>query len=159
MEKITKEKIQSLIPIWLGTDKLKDIIKDRVEYTFEGAKEDDNLQGCIEEIINEQNLPKESSTNDIIEYYWNLWKDGQQWEEGEEKYIDEDTIEYENPIPDVAGEYNTDLVKRLLESKQNDKVVNWTFVPKNEDYADTYRLEVILTPDETEIVGWQIIQD
>ncbi len=56
------------------------------------------------------------------------------------------------------GEGFPDVIKHI---KFDDfpKCIRRVFVPKHEFLQDTFRLEVITTPDDTQVIGWTIVQD
>lgn len=65
------------------------------------------------------------------------------------------------------GEYNKELYDATLQAWKdinyvdNKKYFPWLriYTPKHDDLADTYRLEVYTTPDDKEVILWQIVVD
>ncbi len=59
----------------------------------------------------------------------------------------------------MLGESNQDLVDKYFKDlKLAEKCVYRMFVPNNQ-LADNYRLEVITTHDDSEVVGWWVTVD
>jgi hypothetical protein len=114
-----------------------------------------------------------------------MWCNSSRWkrtnkhqlkDEGERYFSD---IDYSSPRPPMPGEdptyqkynsvpyFNIDFAgeaDRALVTKYHNnqvearKCIFREFVPDNQ-LADNYRLEVTTTPDDTEVIGWTIVQD
>ncbi len=61
---------------------------------------------------------------------------------------------------DVCCEHKQELVNIYFNDlKLAEKCIYRLFVPSNELLADSFRLEVITTPEDDEVVGWWVTVD
>jgi hypothetical protein len=60
---------------------------------------------------------------------------------------------------DQHGDHDQVVLERVYNNAEGPKCWLRVFVPDNDDLADNWRLEVVTTPDDTEIVGWETIVD
>jgi hypothetical protein len=165
-EKLNTKKIKKLITQWLSDEKIvKDIIL-RMYHTYEeddGELLDAEYWGC------QKNCSKQE-LEDRIAF---LWSDGNNWRRNEKCKLKYDWetflsgVEYKlghiKKIPhfniDIYGWSNDELVIKLFnDPKTAAKCIKRSFEPC-EQFADNFRLEVITTPEDDEVVGWTVYRD
>ena len=173
-EKLSTAKLKDLISKWLSKPEIRENLShhsdahthEDIDYTAElfGGK-----KGCTQP--------------ELEEHIWKLWCDGGRWKRREKRALKDEwedklsTTEYlgewkpglpgnqqeRRQVPyfdvDMVGEANMELVAKLhADPKQAAKCIFREFEPDNQ-LADNYRLEVITTPDDSEVVGWTVIVD
>lgn len=173
-EKLSTAKLKKLIGEWLSKPEIRESLKhhsdvhtrenlDYVAELFGGKK------GCTQ--------------SDLEQHIWGMWCDGGRWKRREKRMLKdewEDKLsmteylgEWKPGLPgnqqerrqvpyfdvDMVGEANMELVAKLhADPKQAAKCIFREFEPDNQ-LADNYRLEVVTTPDDSEVVGWTVIVD
>lgn len=186
--KLSTQKLKEMITTWLSQPEIRvelshhsDFDPDRmmVDWT------DDNKQiTTMERARKLWAAPASVNTPEALEeFIWNLWCDGGNWKRAE-KHTLKDEAEYtfteteyvgewkpglpgnqqeRRIVPsfpkDMLGESNPVLVEKYFNDlKLAEKCVYRLFEPDNQ-LADNYRLEVITTHDDTEVVGWWVTVD
>lgn len=134
-------------------------------------------------------LSTEKVKEDLIAFYdikscdveknWKKWTNKNQWkrfskckcksEQGNDEFINFNTptsyLVNDCGYPtgpcmgsDWAGDSNQELVTQIyIQNKQGDCLIR-RFIPNN-DFGDNFRLEVYTTPDDMEIIGWDVVVD
>ena len=139
MAKLSTEALRKMIEQWLSTPQ----IRTHLRSWLEDGKE------------------PEAGSSDRL---WVLWCDGKQWKRREKRTLKdeaEDVFGYKEPFfdTDFAGFANADMIARFFnDRKAGERCVFRRFEPDN-DFADNFRLEVVTTPDDDEVVCWRIIVD
>lgn len=187
-EKLSTTKIKELIGTWLSSTEARNNLQHHSEISnpngimkgWGGAADKTELQYALD--LWEAPTSVQTSIQ-LEEYIWKLWCDGSRWKREEKRKLKdeaEDTFsEYEyigelkatlpgnrqerRRVPsfpcDMLGKANQALVEKYFnEPKLAEKCVYRMFVPDNQ-LADSYRLEVITTHDDTEVVGWWVTVD
>ncbi len=114
-----------------------------------------------------------------IEKVWKQWTNIKQWkrfskcknksEQGNLEFIEftelDSNIINECNIPagphfcfDQFGDSNQDLVTKIYIENKQGECWQRIFIPNN-DLGDNFRLEVYTTPDDMEIIGWDVVVD
>lgn len=163
MPKITTQDIKNKIPQWLGTDHLRDELKN---YYIEDDDTDEDVAERAESL--EVKLKNPASKEEFRQAVFNLFRNGNQWSREEKRKITEDfdNYFYQNSksefvfAEDFAGESNKQLVADISKSEDRMKKC-WMrlFTPKNSLLGDNFRLEVVSTPEDDAIVGWLVVVD
>ena len=117
---------------------------------------------------------------ELEEHIWNMWCNPARWKRAEKRCLGEAFEDYfyeteyvgewkpghqqeRRVVPsftiDMVGDSNQQLVEKYFnDPKGAAKCIFRCFLPDN-DLADNYRLEVVTTPDDSEVVGWTIVVD
>jgi len=186
--KLSTEKLKELIGTWLATDAARHDLKHHSDLDNPDEMTVDWANGDVEVtrlqyVCRLYGAPLDSTLVQLEEFIWHMWCDGSQWKRCEKRQLKdeaEDTFtqveyigEWKKGLPgnqqarrtvesfpcDLMGEHNPELVTKFFNDlKAAQKCIYRTFVPNNQ-LADNYRLEVITTPDDTEVVGWWVTVD
>jgi hypothetical protein len=180
MSKLTTAKLKSMISKWISTPEIR---KDLDQFGWWEERTPEEQRKLIDTEAAYYGFRTGCTQEELEEHIWKLWCDGNQWKRSEKYNLKDEAvdtfsaIEYINgfnanlagihqPIRhvpnfpvDFCGECNQDLVEKYFKDpKLAEKCVKRVFIPDNE-LAENYRLEVITTHDDTEVVGWQVITD
>jgi hypothetical protein len=72
------------------------------------------------------------------------------------------TGKYDGPVAfdiDKSGEYNQELVSKFgNDDSLSKECIHRVFIP-DDGLGETFRIEVITTPDDNEVIGWTLISD
>jgi len=186
--KLSSKSLKDFIGVWLSKPYIREDLQHHSEMDDPkeivkgyGGNSDETMLEYHKRMFE---APKSVSTpGELEEHIWKMWCDGSRWkreekrllkDEGEDKfstteYIDEwkpglpENQQERRRIPyfdiDMIGEANMELVTKFHnDPKQAAKCIFRCFVPDNQ-LADYYRLEVVTTPDDTEVIGWTVIVD
>lgn len=163
MAKITTAQIKALIPTWLNDSKLKSQLG---EYTDEIDTSDPS---DFEEAVIGWGAPKSTATlDDLREHIWKKFTDGRKWSRHVKRQLGEDWQDYFHInrstgqpyfASDCAGNSNESLVQQMFaDPARAEKCYLRVFLPKG-PLEDNFRLEVVSTPEDNEIVGWLLVVD
>lgn len=164
MSKLSTAKLKEMIGTWMASCNKE--VEEQVKYYSDYFKQD---------------FPKATSDEELRDIAWREWCNGNRWKRVEKsslaksegsdifrhKIRDFDFPGYPKPLLrvepdfpcDVCGDHNKELVQRYFDDpKLAEKCVYRMFIPTNE-LADVFRLEVITTHDDTEVVGWWVTVD
>jgi hypothetical protein len=89
----------------------------------------------------------------VADYFYKEFCNIKRWKR-DSKQIGKYQEDFDSHI-DVCGEINSNI-KPL---KDNDPIIIRTFMPKNEQLSDNFRLEFITLADDSDFVYWTIIVD
>lgn len=162
MNKISTKEIRALIPTWLGTDALKEDLKD---YYVTDSSSPESLKkygGYFK-------AEPPHSVDQVRETIWNQFISGDEWKREEKHKIGEEWetyMGYDSPgdadpafFHDFAGGCDSALVKKYADDpKLAETCIYRMFIPKGQ-LGDNFRLEVVSTPDDSEIIGWVVVVD
>lgn len=168
MEKLSTEKLKKLISEWLSTPELKASLR---QYHVEDGADQRQIDRYSEYVKGPLGL----SADAVRERIWKLWCDGKEWKRVEKHKLGED---WENCfyagdslggtpsggaepefMEDFCGGQNKKLVAKFYADKKVlEKCIYRQFVPGNM-LGDAFRLEVVTTPDDTEVIGWCVTAD
>ncbi len=159
MTKISTAEIRKRIVGWLGTAELKEDLKGYYV-------QDDSSPCALVRYAERFGAPVGSSKDEIEEFIWKLWSDGSQWKREEKSRLKDnwkDWLSCENSKPyfpeDFAGGHSSALLAEYCgDPVQAPTCWYRLFVPKN-SLGDNFRLEVVSTPDDFEIIGWCVTVD
>ncbi len=165
MAKISTQDIKKLIPSWLGTETVRNELR---EYHIQDDEtEDDELQSLVEE--NNIKVKKPYTKDNVRQAIFDLFCSEKEYSRTEKRKItdDWDTYFYPNEsktsmtfASDFAGGSEQSLVNDLAkEESRMQKCWLRVFSPKNELLGDNFRLEVVTTPEDDKIVGWLVVVD
>ncbi len=167
-EKLSTKKLKVMIAEWLSKPEIRKELQhhseienpDEIRKSWDGNKDVTRL----EYELDLWKAPKSIKTcAQFEEFIWNMWCDGEQWKRFEKRKLKEDWESYFYDdgcfAIDMLGEEKKDLIKQFIADPQlAEKCILRVFVPDNE-LANNYRLEVVTTPDDFEVVGWTVIVD
>lgn len=159
MSKISTAEIRRRITSWLGTPELKEELKGHYVH-------DDSDSSDLVRYAERFGAPAGSSKDEIEESIWKLWIDGSQWKREEKSRLDgswEDWMSIDDSVSsfpvDFAGGFSGALVaEHVKDPSLAEKCWYRLFIPKN-GLGDNFRLEVVSTPDDSEIIGWCVTVD
>lgn len=180
MSKLSTDKLKTMISEWLSKPEYRSKIIDDDFDPNEWVDRDKTIT-MMEQKREDWEAPPSINTPQLLgEYIWKLWCDGSQWKRVEKQMLKKGWVDYlacdttwegfrDNikytyvagfPIDVIGiGDSNEDLVKKLFDDpKQAKKCILRMFQPNNQ-LADNYRLEVVTTPNDDEVVGWTVIVD
>lgn len=177
MEKLSTAKLKQLISEWLG----KAEIRPDLEHHTKPYRDETVTQEWIDERAEWYGAKKGLTAVQLEQHVWDIWRDGAKWKRHEKRKLKESWEDYfsqtdwdANPADwkpgdpvktkpcfplDLYGEENEALVKHYHDNpKEAEKCVHRVFMAPH-GLCDNYRLEVITTPDDSEVVGWTVIVD
>lgn len=153
MEKLSTKKIKDLISEWLGTPESR----AQISHLSDPKEMDCDL----EELIDKFGFKNISSQSELEECLWKTWKDGNNWKrESKEKTKENwDTFLDERWI-DFFGSCNQQLLANFSSNEKDARnCIIRCFIPNNESLMDNYRLEVVTTPNDSDVIIWTITED
>jgi hypothetical protein len=186
--KLSTEKLKEMIGTWLSKPEVRGDLEHhsemddptRVIHGF-GGRPDETLLEYNKRMF--EAPVSVSNAEELEEHIWKLWCDGSNWKRQEKHQLKdeaEDTFsetqyigEWKPGLPgnqqerrkvpsfpnDMLGESNATLVEKYFNDPElAKKCVYRLFSPDNQ-LADNYRLEVITTHDDSEVVGWWVTVD
>jgi hypothetical protein len=162
--KITTSYIKNQISVWLGKSELKRDISNQYLYRHHGGPAD---KKDVERMAAALEMPVGASEEQVVDKLWEQWLDGKQWVREEKTKLD-DWEDYISPgrtagsfefMDDFAQGYDQDLVEKYG-SRPDLAEKCWlrTFTPKGY-LGNNFRLEVVTTPEDDEVIGWVVIVD
>lgn len=185
--KLSTKNLKEMIGTWLSKQEIRDDLSHHSVVDPNRMVDDWQTKTKITELEYERRLwkaPASVTTPEQLEkHIWSLWCDGNKWKRQEKRLLKdeaEDTFtetqyigEWKPGLPgnqqehrkvpsfpvDMIGESNQELVTKYFNDlKIAEKCVYRLFSPDNQ-LADSYRLEVITTHDDSEVVGWWVTVD
>jgi hypothetical protein len=175
-EKLSTPKLKSLIETWLSNPEMRSKLE---HHTTPYHAEERVTQEWIDERAAWYGAKKGLTSAQLEQHVWDIWRDGNKWKREEKRKLKDEWDSYlacgesiwtgygkdatctSTPgfAIDLFGEENEELVKKFFnDPKEAAKCIFRMFVPNN-GLADNYRLEVVTTPDDSEVVGWTVIVD
>lgn len=160
--KLTTKKLKEMMSKWLSNPDMKWISSIR-EIT--GAFDDNELtQKYIDEVAEQFKLGIGLTKEVVEDHTWKTWSGVENWSRIKKYLLREDAFDYFYAngyfVFDLYGDANKQLVTKFFNSpKLAQKCICRVFAPKNEYLRDNYRLEVITTPEDDEVVGWSLFLD
>lgn len=179
MEKLSTAKLKELISTWLGDPKIR---KD-LQHHSQPYRGDETVitQKWIDERAEWYGAKKGLSLAQLEQHVWDIWRDGAQWKRHEKRKLKECWEDYltatdwdkkptdwkpGDPLPtypcfpeDIYSGVDEALLKRYHDDpKEGQKCILRVFQAPH-GLCDNYRLEVVTTPDDTQVVGWTVIVD
>lgn len=161
MSKLSTKDIKNLIPTWLGTDELKEILR---EYYVQ----DDSGPQSVARYGEWFGVKPPNTHEQVRDAIWAQWISGAEWKREEKHRVGEsweDFIfaDHETKEPEFSEDFTGGSDKELVKKYYNDpaqaeKCWYRLFVPKG-NLGDNFRLEVITTPEDDKIVGWIVTVD
>lgn len=173
--KLTTADLKKKISEWLSNPEYREILEHHTDFNYRDDSIDpfsfdqDLGTSPFEYTANAFEAPSSVKTIDALrEHIWELWCNGSKWRRASKEKLKDNWDSYfsslgSEPKPyfniDTCGEGNNKLVNYYFNNpKEAEKCILRTFLPNNQ-LEDNYRLEVITTPDDSEVVGWTVIQD
>lgn len=162
MAKLSSADLKEMIGQWLSTLEARQKLSwhyFRSSSSSSFNRDDAAAAVCYAELFN---MPVGSSPEDVNERMLQEFADPSKWKrESKQRAQSSDEATCEDVIerfePDVVGLLNEQRITSL-----GDAVGScWcrTFTPKHETLADNFRLEVLTTPDDSEVIAWSVIVD
>lgn len=166
MKKLTTEKLKELITEWLS---VADTEKKLAGYYTQDLEYDE-----LNDLATELRLKQNSTVAEIDSHFYKIFSDGSRWKREEKNKLDDGWKDYmmncsykngqrfEHPYwnTDFAGSANMGLVEKFFNNpKEAERCIFRLFIPKNDCLSNNFRLEVITTPDDAEVVGWTVVVD
>ena len=173
MLKLSTSQLKAMITNWLSTEESKAEIAHLWKITAENAAAEAAKYG----------FKQVKTVEELSDALFNAWRTGKNWKRQEKsllknsEYCDissfvEEVIDWEHPSypkpvlskrpafpTDVLGQHSDELVQRYFnDQKLAERCIHRLFVP-HDIFADNYRLEVITTHDDIEVVGWWVTVD
>lgn len=164
MTKLSTAQIKALIPTYVSSVRRIDVTNTYV-YDLDPVADSKQFNAeCEAWNLKGKNL----TLRDLEDHIWKLWCDGKDWRREEKRTLKDDWdsfffVSAQTGQPefsyDLAGDFRPDLVKQMLVSPSRaEKCVFRMFVHRGR-FGDNFRLEVITTPEDDEVVGWGITVD
>lgn len=168
--KITTQKLKEMMTGWLSNPNMRAIASIKEACAL---YDDDNVtQKDIDEAAEDFALAKGLTQQVVEDHIWKMWSRGENWSRAEKHLLKDNAPDYfylrsnnlGEQVPrfmsDLYGDSNKELVAKFFnDMKAAEKCVLRVFVPKSERLADNYRLEVVTTPEDDEVVGWTVLAD
>jgi len=156
--RLSTTRLKELISAWLDRPEVRAALRDVHVHDRESQERVDRAASWF-------GLPSGSSTDQVRERIWRLFKDGAQWKRIGKRRLKESFDDYFAPVAgrhefvdDFCGGSDAGLIERLAATGSFGECWHRCFVPNN-DLGDNFRLEVVTTPDDTAVVGWVVILD
>jgi hypothetical protein len=154
MNKFSTKKLKMMISTWLSNS----TFKEDLNYFFDFDNEEEFQ---YQKKLN-YDVPESIKTKDQFdEYSWKLITNGLNWRrDRKHKLGDEQFLFFGNRFAvGMAGECNDLLVEKYCtDIKQLSICILREFIPNNE-FALTFRLHVVTTPEDDEIIGWSLFAE
>lgn len=173
--KLSTSAIKSLMKSWLAT-----LDPKRLDhYTdMHGAHNHREERYCLDEAAESFNFKQGCTSEELRAHIYGLWCDPNQWNREEKYKLGNEWESYfaceshwegwgkeakHTPMPgftqDELGDNKSTLVEKYFnDPKQAEKCILRMFVPKSQ-LGDSYRLEVVTTPEDDAVIGWVVIVD
>ena len=169
--RLSSADLKKMIVTWLDTPQIKEDMH-QMHYGEPGSHTES--QDEIDRECSFFKLPKGSTGAQLRDRIWKLWLDPDQWSRQEKRKLGDDWEDYLTSTSygprgeyTVKPEFNCDFAgesdQALVDSLVGDPVramdcVFRMFVPKSM-LGDSYRLEVVTTPEDDAVVGWLVVVD
>lgn len=161
--KLSTDKIRALLSSWLTTPDMETKVKEWC------CLIDEMDAAELSQVKTNLKLKQSASVDDVREALWKLWSNPKAWKRESKGKIGEDwksflyqPDKWHNAYEfayDFAGDGDLNLVQKYCNNPSDaEKLIRRMFIPNN-DFGDNFRLEVLTTPDDTEVVGWCITVD
>jgi len=177
-EKLSTKKLKELIGGWLSKPEVREDLKHHSDCGDRCASDGGSALDYTAHLFG---FRKGCTQAELEQHIWGMWCDGSQWKREEKHKLgpewdsyfaqtdwDNKPVDWKPGQPigtipsfpiDMIGECDEALVKKFHDDQaQAEKCIFRMFVPGNQ-LADNYRLEVVTTPDDTQVVGWTVIVD
>jgi hypothetical protein len=169
--KFSTDKLKALISTWLNVPEAREDLRHH---------SDSMTYDDFDKAAGYWKAPKNCDTVEKLEQHiWDLWCDGSRWNCEEERewgdeadFIESQLVGTWDPEPskrvyrkvptfpcDMLGDHNSVLVKKFFDDSELGKKCIYRYFSPDNQLADNYRLEVVTTPDDTEVVGWWVTVD
>lgn len=157
--KLSTSAIKDLIMQWLSTPEAKKALSWHYVHDVDNAYRQSSQQE-IDEVAADLGLSSGLSAIQVNDFIVRELTDGSKWKRSTKRKIDFDKSPEDIFYIDLIGFLDEPLIKELTQSSSNDKIC-WfrEFLPKHENLADNFRLEVITTLADDKIIGWTITVD
>ncbi len=154
--KISTSYILSQIPAWLGRQQTLDAL----DYVYFRGNES---QDKIDESCSELNIKGPSTVSSFRTKIRSLFTSGKEWKRDTKCKLGD---EWENFFyapqgekvkwsDDFAQDCDDVLVQQYgTNSSLAERCILRNFYPRNESLSENFRLQVITTPDDSQIIGW-----
>lgn len=174
MAKLSTGQLKALITGWLSTEESKEEVKSLLwRVTEENAANEAAVLG----------FKGIQTSQGLADAMFDTWKDGNNWKRHEKAslkssqsydasvFVEEihdwkhegypkPTIGRKPTFPlDVLGWHDEALVKRYFDDVELAKKCTYRLFGPHDIFADNYRLEVITSHDDSEVVGWWVTVD
>ena len=160
MTKLSTDIIKNMISSWITNSNIPETVEEIWKNRLEEESEEE-----LKEYMKEYKIPKHVQVKDLPVFMKNQIMNGDNWKRwsknklgpGAESYfILSPTLTYSIGIIDDGDGFPEAEAK--LTSQNLEKCIVRMFSPPGY-LGDRYRLQVITTPDDTEVVGWTTIED
>lgn len=181
MSKLSTARLKGMISEWLSKPEIrKDLEHHSDDY---GCRNEQEIREKLDNTAELFGFRRGCTRAELDEHIWKMWCDGSQWKREEKRKLKDEAEdiftqteyigEWKPGFPgnqqeqrivasfpeDMLGECNQVLVDKYFNDlKLAEKCVYRMFVPSNQ-LANNYRLEVITTHNDDEVVGWWVTVD
>lgn len=172
-EKLTTKKIKQLIGEWLSEPTIRGELQHHSDFSY--CKSADEAREHLEHTAELFNCRKGCTAHELEAHIWKLWCDPSRWKREGKHQLREEWESYlacGEPIYEgTRGERTAGFVEDMLGTSDQTLVEQYfndpaaaercilrCFVPDNQ-LADNYRLEVVTTPEDDQIIGWSVFVD
>lgn len=161
MTKLSTDILKKMISSWIAStdigNTIEEIWKDRLEEESEEELRNYMNEFKIPKSVPVQGLPVFMKTQIMNGDNWKRWSKNKLGPNAQHSFIlDSTTGFYSMGIIDDGDGFPD--VEAKLTAKDLEKCIVRQFSPP-QYLGDRYRLEIITTPDDTEVVGWTTVED
>lgn len=164
--KLSTAKIKSMMTTWLSEEKVIDEVLKT--YVWEGREAYSVSKLAVPFDLD----PETASAEQLREAVKKAWSNGSNWIRDAKNMVKKDWVDYINGpsvyrpnekisfIYDFAGNWNQELVEKVYnDPEMAESCVYRLFIPRHRFLASNFRLEILTTPEDDEVIGWVVICD
>jgi hypothetical protein len=127
----------------------------------------DSLQEFIDRSVASFGLKPGLTVEEARQKIWDLWCNPKSWQRTEKRRLGEDHPDFIYEMngsnvrggfmEDFMGDHDRELCARYAGRSEAEKCIYRLF--DSNLFGNSYRLEVVTTPDDSHIIGWVIVED
>jgi len=165
MSKLSTGALRERMVEWLRDPRLRDHIRYLSDPTPRDGGEP--LRDLLDRTARGFGLPAGLTSSELEDGIWSAWCDARRWKRAAKQRLGESYDDYFYRAADgtttfsvdVAGGHDDRLVAAMVDDPALAKRCTCRIFVPDEPLSDSYRLEVVTTPDEEAVVGWTFIVD